>query len=585
DISKLKTVPQNSEIVFENDLFITKPLCFSGLCKVRFRAMQNVGIYGGIKLGTPSPDRYCGDDCVSYELPQDLCEINPRDFFVCGERAQAVRFPKEGIFYAKGTEFPDTTKMDNHSSYFIAYKEDLGEINPCGATVNFFHYWIDEHITVGGYEPQSGKITLNSLTTMTVGTARKPENCATLKYYFTGISGVPLNEGEWAYDKSAGKIYYKPKSGQDLLKGAFLPIADRIFDFKNCKNVTLSGLKLAYTDSRYQNRKEWVAGDEQYDLKDRSYGGDPQSCCFMHGAINFNGCAECRVLGCEIYSVGTHGISVETACNNITVQNCRIYDTGGGAVRIYGGTLKQDKSLITQNITVKNNDFSLGGRIYGAAVGILCSHASYVNIIGNRIHGYYYSGISCGWVWGYFASATHHCKISRNEIFDIGGGMLSDMGGINTLGPQEGTIISHNRIHNIKASFYGDWGIYLDEGSSGIKVFKNTVSDTGTESFMLHYGKNNRVFNNRFYGENGMLTIENKEEHVGVIIYNNLFYTDGNAVWGKNSQFASAVSYRNKIYSNENSAVYIDPEGKEYSLAEFTEKTGLEKDSRFCRGK
>ena len=85
-------------------------------------------------------------------------------------------------------------------------------------------------------------------------------------------------------------------------------------------------------------------------------------------------------------------------------------------------------------------------------------------------------------------TATNHVRIERNHIHDIGKTLLSDMGGIYTLGHQEGTVIRGNRIHNIEMDSYGGWGVYLDEGSSDILVEDNIAYDLTAQPFHQHYG-------------------------------------------------------------------------------------------------
>ena len=63
-----------------------------------------------------------------------------------------------------------------------------------------------------------------------------------------------------------------------------------------------------------------------------------------------------------------------------------------------------------------------------------------------------------------------------NHLYNIGQGVLSDMGAIYTLGVQAGTVIRNNLIHDVNSFTYGGWGIYPDEGSSDMVIENNIVS-------------------------------------------------------------------------------------------------------------
>jgi hypothetical protein len=68
----------------------------------------------------------------------------------------------------------------------------------------------------------------------------------------------------------------------------------------------------------------------------------------------------------------------------------------------------------------------------------------------NDIDHLFYSGISLGWSWDLGPVAAHNNLVEYNHRHDIGQGLLSDMGGIYTLGISPGTVLPYNRIHDVE---------------------------------------------------------------------------------------------------------------------------------------
>jgi hypothetical protein len=165
-------------------------------------------------------------------------------------------------------------------------------------------------------------------------------------------------------------------------------------------------------------------------------------------------------------------------------------------------------------------------------VGVLITHASGCRIAHNRIRDLFYSGISCGWVWGYGDSLTRDVVIEGNHISELGHGVLSDLGGIYTLGVQPGTVIRGNLIHDVRRRNYGGWGVYLDEGSSHIVVEANVIFDVDSQPFRQHYGRENIVRGNVLaFGREGQVGLPRPEPHIGFTFERNVVVTDGPPVF------------------------------------------------------
>ncbi|MBR5219362.1 MAG: right-handed parallel beta-helix repeat-containing protein, partial [Clostridia bacterium] len=193
----------------------------------------------------------------------------------------------------------------------------------------------------------------------------------------------------------------------------------------------------------------------------------------------------------------------------------------------------------------------------------------------------YYTGVSVGWTWGYAKTVCRDNRICNNHIYDLGKGFLSDMGGVYLLGSQPGTVVSGNRIHDIKCKEYGGWALYTDEGSAGILLENNLCYRTSSNSYHQHYGTSNVVRNNIFaMADDNVLRVSRAEPHLSIMFTGNIVYSTGTpmlAEYGMPLEEGAIVSNRNLFWNTQGDVTYSTQET--LPTLDAAQAAGMEEDS------
>jgi hypothetical protein len=189
----------------------------------------------------------------------------------------------------------------------------------------------------------------------------------------------------------------------------------------------------------------------------------------------------------------------------------------------------------THKNEVSDNHVHGCGRVFPQAVGIWIGQSYGNRVAHNHVHDLSYTGLSVGWTWGYGKTLARDNVIEFNHVHDVGKGLLSDMGGIYTLGVQPGTVIRSNIFHDVRAHRYGGWGIYFDEGTSQVVAENNLVYRTTHGGFHQHYGKDNVVRNNIFaLGRDAQVQRTRPEKHRSFTFERNVVsWREGKLLAGK----------------------------------------------------
>jgi len=375
-------------------------------------------------------------------------------------------------------------------------------------------------------------------------------------YYLDNVGEGFGQPGEWYLDRAAGKLYYAPLDGEtpdntqvwaprclQLLAFSGDPESSRYVE-----HIRFEGITFRHTDWRHPDEADvplygsWRVAPNS--PSDRSFGkrhcrdgmaAAAQAACDIPGVVAFEGARNCALVGCTVEQAGWYGVDIGDACEAIDVDHCTLRDLGAGGVKINGAAARDADVLLrrTGRCRVADCEITAAGRVFHSAVGVLSMNAFGMRIIHNHIHDLFYTGVSCGWEWGYQESVSRDNLIGWNHIHDIGQGLLSDMGGIYTLGVQSGTVLRNNHIHDVRSAHYGGWCIYPDEGSSHILVEHNVCYDADRNGFHQHYGRENVIRNNVFaFGGEAVGRYSRQEPHRGFTFMRNILVTDGKPVWG-----------------------------------------------------
>jgi hypothetical protein len=318
--------------------------------------------------------------------------------------------------------------------------------------------------------------------------------------------------GQWYLDPSAGKLFYKPRAGEDMANVAvMLPRLEALVSIAGTydapvKDLRFSGLRFSYTSWLGPSAPTGYASQQSGAYLAETlphYPADPIERCrwgcwaFEEMRNRWNQvpaavqvAAASRItfdhnvfahLGQIALGLGNNadanisGIGLGVA--GAAVSRNRFSDLSGGA--IMAGGIRNDAhhppraEMGIRAIAIADNVIENFSQDYKEQAGILVTYAAGTSITHNDVSGAPYDGIDIGWGWGTNDPGGNPTYRTRQRgYYDMPGNFVYD-----TPTTLRDTFVGYNRVHKVKQWFEDGGAIYHLSADPGAVIAENHVFD------------------------------------------------------------------------------------------------------------
>ncbi len=424
------------------------------------------------------------------------------ELFVAGERRTPARHPNAGYL-----------RIDKAVDARRSFLFNVGDIPAVGdanqVTLVYLHDWEITRVAVASVDQASRTLT-----------TKYPVGCKAdywriggyephPRYFVEGAREFLDAPGEWWLDRTRDEVLYRPMPGEKF-DGfvAVAPLAKQLLVVRGVSpdkpvlNLRFDGLKFEHCAWRHEGYR--YAGSQagfHFNGKDNDDSGRGA----MTPAVDVQNARGVGLYNCVLQHLGGAGVWVGRGARKCSMLNCTVRDVAGNGIMLGEPTIRTPEAGLAGGNMVERCTIERCGAVYYGAVGIWVGLSGQNYIWHNEIRDLPYTGISVGWMWNPTPTPCKGNLVSDNHIHHVMQ-ILSDGGGIYTLGWQPGTKLTGNWIHDVpvNAGRAESNGMFLDEGTTDLLIENNLIHDVARSPLRFHKAGVNLVKNNVLVGGKGL---------------------------------------------------------------------------------
>ena len=434
------------------------------------------------------------------DVPNDL---EPGELYVDDRRAIRARHPNAGYLRIK------KAGEDRRTNFYFGEDDFPIPQHLSGLEVVVFHDWSVSRMPVREIDPVSYKLTaIDSIGAKSLAFFNLDNWEADPRYYLENAPEFLDAEMEWFFDPGKGQLILILEKNQNPSEmNIVVPVLENLVTFHGSRenpvrHLSFQGVTFAHCG--------WNVPDLGYNgiqachFDDRSPDGDGWS--VIPAAIYGEWIQDVRFEGCTIRQMGGSGLWLGTGSSECRISDCHFEDISGNGIMIGEGQDRRvngqpwyktaPEEVASGNIIEYSTVRQCGARFFGA-VGIWCGLTAETMIRGNHIYDLPYTGISIGWMWDPTPTPCRDNTLKNNHIHHILQ-VLSDGGGIYSLGLQPGSRLTGNLIHDVQINTgrAESNGMFLDEGTTDVLVAGNLIYNIARSPLRFHKAGQNTVRDN-----------------------------------------------------------------------------------------